>query len=1094
MAAAVSCTKEIVSVDEPVATSREGYVQITLSAGTDQATKAVLDGNTVLWSVGDEVAVYPGTATSPEKFTVKTVEGSSVTITGSVPEGTTSVVAVYPYDLAEGRDGNSVVFYVPETQDIPAGGTVNPYALVSAAVYTDIETPAVFKNLFSIVAMNPGAVDNASVLGIFAAGETAALAGEFTATLSADADPVIAPIDGCTETGVELFADTVFDANTTYYAVLAPGTIEGFTTGMGCENKIGMVDSEKTISLERNKGVNLGNISGRLTWKYSEIRTVPELEDFLATTDVYTVDDLVRLGNDLDLSRTVIKTAPSAFAGYFDGQDHSLKNWTCAGAPLFSKVTGNIYNLIIDSSCSLTAADPGNTGFIAKNLEGVMENCHNRGAVNITLESNDTVNDSGEDLEGDEIGSIQGRRIGALVGRMTLHSAKMIDCSNSGNVTVNVNISKAMGGAQYIGGLVGLVGDPGEEVVTRLEGCTNKGNVKVTVKSADNSQAWLKSHFIGGVAGGTGVNYGSSSEQTGFTKYYGDIKKCVNEGSVSAAWGGGTGGYFKVGGVLGYSEAALFSCVNKGEVSYVNSDEVANAGPSVGGVSAVLAGKAPVNAKDCVNEGSVLMSGMFSNAGSAYASGVAGFTWATCGGCFGTVGDNATLVQNCDNKGQVNVYGKMAATAGSQSAFGGVIGVSSADVKDCDNLSTKLCTLSGMTKNCHLAGVIGNAYKVVSNCQLSAPMSMIFNIETLTTNQASCFNNVGGIVGYAQDGSSISDCTVAGSASLKVSSNGELRCGGIVGMSYAPVSGCTNSAPITIDRNKDIDVAYVSYMGGVIGYQNADKPISKCENKAKIKVTLDNDSKYSHLAGVVGNAKSTLIENCSNAGEIVFDGAKMVKQMCVCGIVGTYAASAAVTIKSCSNSGNITVSNWENASYNYIAGISGSYTKGGNTYVDLSNTGNITSTAKSKMRVAGIGASINGSETTGCTNTGSISASNCLASSQIGGIAGYWGNGPMTKASSSGAVTCDSAESQSCAGGLVGALNVDSSWTDISSTGSVTADSGFYAGAILGQFSAAGKTLTVNSPYTITSTVNGAAYSGDNAAGFLNEGAVVFAD
>ena len=134
-AALVSCNKEIAVVEQlPEPSVREGYVQVTLSAGMDASTKAVLDGKTVVWAVGDEVAVFPGDATTPEKFVVKTVEGSSVTITGSVPEGTTSLVAVYPYDNVEWRDGNTVKVYLPESQDIPDGGFIDPLAMSSAAV------------------------------------------------------------------------------------------------------------------------------------------------------------------------------------------------------------------------------------------------------------------------------------------------------------------------------------------------------------------------------------------------------------------------------------------------------------------------------------------------------------------------------------------------------------------------------------------------------------------------------------------------------------------------------------------------------------------------------------------------------------------------------------------------------------------------------------------------------------------------------------------------------------------------------------------------------------------------------------------------
>ena len=144
-AALVSCNKETATVEQiPEPSVREGYVQITLSAGVDNSTKAVLDGSKVVWAVGDEVAVYPGEATTAEKFTVTAVDGSNVTISGSVPEGTASLVAVYPFDNAVSRDGNSVKFSIPDSQNIPDDGNIDPEAMSSAAVYTDLTQKAQF--------------------------------------------------------------------------------------------------------------------------------------------------------------------------------------------------------------------------------------------------------------------------------------------------------------------------------------------------------------------------------------------------------------------------------------------------------------------------------------------------------------------------------------------------------------------------------------------------------------------------------------------------------------------------------------------------------------------------------------------------------------------------------------------------------------------------------------------------------------------------------------------------------------------------------------------------------------------------------------
>lgn len=1083
-AAAISCTKEVASVEKPIE-SHEGYVAVTLSAQCDVETKAALNGKKIVWEVGEEVAVFTSASENPLKFTV--VEASdtgSVKIAGEAPADATTFIAAYPYDYAESCKDNVVSMYMPSSQLVPEGGNLDPKALESVAFFESAESKAVFKNIFSLISFE---LDKEGIyeIQITPQGESGQIgAGNINVTVSADADPVIADASPVISIGTESGRFAPFATETTYYVAVTPGAIDGLKVRMFSGDKYLDRSTKATSKLARNQGFNFKVLTDGCEWKYFTIKNADDLQAFLAEAANYTAEDEVQLANDIDMSDVELENCPN-YAGVFDGKGYSLKNWTST-APLFGTVTGEVKNLTIDASCEISSVAPGNTGFIAKALRGKMTNCHNNADVSFTL-SGDTVTETGETAAG----GIEARRFGTLVGRMTAHNAQMIDCSNSGDVTVTVEISQDMPGTLYVGGLVGLVGDPGDDVVTRLDGCSNTGNVTVNTSSTDPSQAWLSTHFVGGVAGATGVNGGSKTKTEGYTLYYGEIRNCVNEGAVSATWGGGTGGYFKVGGILGYSEAAIFDCVNKGAVSFINSDTRANAGPSVGGITAALAGTAPINAKDCVNEGSVTISGMFSNAGNDYASGEVGFGWATAGGCFGSVGDNATLVENCDNKGEVVVRAKMTATAGSSSAFGGVVGASKATIKGCDNLATKATSLSGMTKNCHLGGVVGYTYAPISDCVVSAPLEMIFDITTLTTNQKDCYNNIGGIVGYANKDSGVTDCELTSAATIAATSNGELRFGGIVGMSYVNVSDCTNNAAMQVNRKPVIkDLAYPSYVGGIVGLENAACAIEGCINTGGLSATMDPASKYSYLAGIVAYTKGSAIRSCSNSGNILLDGGGMAKQMCVSGICGWN--SIAAVFEDLTNSGNIFVSNWNNTDYNYIGGISSNYKNGGNTYKNLSNSGDIVSEAASKMRLGGIGAAINanGKVVENVTNTGSISMTNGLKDSQIGGIAGYWGAGDLKQAASSGTVTGAKSAAGSFAGGIIGALNVNSSWTDVESSGAVVMDSDSYAGHLLGEFSAASRKLTIAKPYSFTATVNGAEPTDENAVGFWNSGTI----
>lgn len=1061
-AALVSCNKEISNEQMPQPSAvKEGYVEITLSAGMDASTKAVLDGNTVLWAVGDKVAVYPDAATTAEEFTVKTVEGKNVTITGSVPAGTTSLVAVYPYASALGRDGNTVTVDIPPTQDIPDGGTIDPAAMCSAAVYTDLSQTAQFQNLFSLLAFNVGDVTDANIVGLYATGLGAAIAGSFNASLTSDG-PVLTPVTGSVDGSVKVFAEkgTFFAPETTFYAVVAPCVIEGFTAGVGNDSKLGTVTSAKSLTLERNKGVNLGDVSSKVTFKYRAIHNAEELQDFLATASVYTADDQVELANDIDMTGVALEpykegacSAAHSFAGVFDGKGYSIKNWTSEGVSLIDTVatTGIVKNLTIDPTCSITKAGTVYTAFIAQVLDGGMENCHNKAPITVSL-TEAAITD-------------KGIRLGGLAGLMDTVNSQMTDCSNSGDVTVTVALSGEMLGTIYMGGLVGAMPAPRTEESTRLLRCTNTGNISVATSSTNAEEQWLSTHYVGGIAGASGVN-----KDQGKASYYGNIDSCVNEGNVTATWTGGSGGYFKVGGILGYGECAIVGCTNKGNVSFASGDANGNAGPAVGGIAGVLAGAAPINAKDCVNEGKVSLSGLFVNAGSEYAGGMSGTKWASCGGCFGTVGDNTKLVDNCDNKGAVTVNARIKLDGGASATFGGIIGVNRAEVKNCDN--TGDLTINASFLNAHIGGVVGYSYANISNCTFGAALKSVYDVTDFTGSAAtSYYNNVGGIVGYAVKDvvTSVSNCSVTDSGSLDVKANGTTRIGGIVAMSYTPIDECTNSGSIKFVPLSVRPEALTSYIGGIAGFQgNATdatklQTVSNCVNNGTLDVTMSSTFGTNHLAGIVGNCYGALL-NDKNYGSIsleYLDGAATSSR--VGGVAGTQAVDKSITkcnnegkltakmssaaaatliggilgynktttISECDNKGDIEFDGGGMVKQAFIAGVNAVTQVKSTGYSDLSNSGNITATnwaSTSNSYVGGItgaysysGTTVSSHTYTNCSNTGKLTVSSSSLM-MIGGLAAQLNaaSGKAKNCSNSGTVTVSGVAGNTRVAGITG--------------------------------------------------------------------------
>lgn len=125
-------------------------------------------------------------------------------------------------------------------------------------------------------------------------------------------------------------------------------------------------------------------------------------------------------------------------------------------------------------------------------------------------------------------------------------------------------------------------------------------------------------------------------------------------------------------------------------------------------------------------------------------------------------------------------------------------------------------------------------------------------------------NYTGGIVG---EGNDISNCSNAGS--VNGGKNNCVYIGGIAGQCEGNCTGCSNSADLTIDNGK-------SWIGGIIGY----------------------------ITG--SNAKTIVVENCTNTGKIEGKGAGTV--VYTSGIAGgnDYYSNVSLTYTNCTNTGNVT--------------------------------------------------------------------------------------------------------------------------------------------------------------------------------------------
>ena len=249
MAAVVfaACDKENETPGQKIDPAELVEVTFDVSAKTSQAAEVqnvstkteIKDDGTVLWSVGDKVSVFyevngeTGISESEALVAENIKADGSASITVKVPaaftleqfEGTRSLSAVYPFDATATFEGGKINVSAPEVQD----GTF-AHASLSVAEWTGSNS-LTFENQCGLLRIE--AVD--------------AAVSKITLK-SADADVVTLNVSGAG----------------TYYAAVAPSTLEGFSVVLTDAEGEELAKKVTTNSLVVEKGhvVPLGKVVG----------------------------------------------------------------------------------------------------------------------------------------------------------------------------------------------------------------------------------------------------------------------------------------------------------------------------------------------------------------------------------------------------------------------------------------------------------------------------------------------------------------------------------------------------------------------------------------------------------------------------------------------------------------------------------------------------------------------------------------------------------------------------------------------------------------------------------------------------------------
>ncbi len=668
----------------------------------------------------------------------------------------------------------------------------------------------------------------------------------------------------------------------------------------------------------------------------------------------------------------------AAFAGYYDGGGHEVRNLYYRGSGRDSSDTG--FGLFTRLSGTASVSNLTFTGVNVSGLYGDSGIVAGTASGSISLSG---ISLSGTFEGDDEVGN----NIGGLVGHFT-----------SGNLDITqIKLSSAISGYNDLGGLVGMA----------------EGDISVSDVTTPDYHFSVSGHSrVGGVAGHTK----GAVSISGVTLEH----KVTNEDSdIRIIEGSGSG----IGAMVGWADDSEVMLENVRVLCPVGGAEACNVGGLIGYVVSDN-----VSVDNCrvysVVAGKDDVGGLFGNVYNNYG------TFTIKGEDLSTrvaVDDAAALVSGSNNVGgfagrwwgsltldckvKINVP-----VTGSGSCTGGFIGY--ADMLGIFNVSPILvgdvASTSGgdnvmkVTGGDNTGGLFGSITTSTvqgndkfdfseNGAHIRVPeVSRFTSVYSCVVKGKSCVGGVagslvssklqyihadcrvdgteyvGGIIGKVDNynaSCTVEDCTFNGTIDCP-DSNGV---GGIVGWYYSSFSGmmhdCVNYAKITGGDNTGGVVGYVQRVPQTLGSDDNHVEIRWCVNTAPVSGTL-------HVGGVVGRAHvndanktfpddealGILITACMNQGKVTASGGSSNSASSgVGGIAGFTNFRTAIT--QCANHGDITGT----GAFHGVGGVAGSM--GG----DPTGTGLTNSFRNVQL-----------SE---CCNTGTIDSGN--SSSYVGGVLGY---------------------------------------------------------------------------------------------------------
>lgn len=532
----------------------------------------------------------------------------------------------------------------------------------------------------------------------------------------------------------------------------------------------------------------------------------------------------------------------------------------------------------------------------------------------------------------------------------------------------------------------------------------------------------------------------------------GTVSGCTNNADITLNYTESLTLQYKAAALVGYSTGLVANCVNNGDIS-VTIEAITGSSDYFGGVVAnTNPSEETIVIQNCVNNGNISVVVPGSGSKNVYLGGVCGAT------------NSRGYVKDVINKGDV-YYEFTNGGSGAYPNIGGVVGYSAAAYSGAYNYgAVELKTgLGTATSRPSLGGVAGYISKSVDNChnygtvKVTGAFASAGSATSAGTGGVTwpSFGGVFGIVGngkVADPAITATNCSNNGELTLTPSmlsvNNSSFGIGGVIGVSYADVSGCKNTGVVNVGSNSK-----KSYVGALVGIE------------------------YSNIS------------DCENNGLLIIDMRAYASQYYAGGICG-YLNTGSSEIKNSSNYGSIEISNGtSNTAYSYVGGIMGS-NKSSVVVDNCVNTADITSTSQTTMRLGGLCGAHAGT-LSNSTNYGTVSMSGALAISTstpsgVAGLSGHIGS-DVTGCANYGEIINES-NAGTFTGGLCGSIgNTDKTWSNTTVACAITSAEGTYVGVLQGgQINNAKVTTigTADGPVVVkgTTTVNGVAVTAEDCA------------